>query len=340
MVENIVLISQLISDFLKSFYINTLLIMSSQVNIVSGRASRYLAEKIALSFGKSLGEVAFSVFSDGEFQPCYEETIRGNEIFIIQSTFAPADNLFELLLLIDAAKRASAKNIVAVMPYFGYARQDRKDKPRVSIGAKLVANLLTAAGVNRIITMDLHADQIQGFFDVPVDHLYGSTIFIPYLTSLNLPNLTLSSPDTGGTRRAAAYAKFLNAELVVCFKQRAKANVIEKMTLIGEVEGRDIILIDDIIDTAGTITKAADMMMDRGASSVRAVCTHAILSGNAYEKIEKSKLTELIVSDTIPLRKECSKISVLTSSKIIADVIGRVHNFESISTHFKFSTIQ
>lgn len=314
--------------------------MPSHVNIVSGRASRYLSEKIAASFGNNLGEVAFSTFSDGEFQPCYLETIRGNEIFIIQSTFSPAENLFELLLLIDAAKRASAKNIIAVIPYFGYARQDRKDKPRVSIGAKLVANLLTAAGVNRIITMDLHADQIQGFFDVPVDHLYASTVFVPYLTSLNLPNLTLSSPDTGGTRRAAAYAKFLNADLVVCFKQRAKANVIEKMTLIGEVEGRDIILVDDIIDTAGTITKAADMMMDRGASSVRAVITHAILSGNAYEKIENSKLTELIVSDTIPLKKECSKITVLTVSKLFADVIGRVHNYESISTHFKFSTIQ
>lgn len=314
--------------------------MSPQVNIVSGRASRYLAEKIAASFGKNLGEVAFSVFSDGEFQPCFEETIRGNEIFIVQSTFAPTDNLFELLLLIDAAKRASAQSIIAVIPYFGYARQDRKDKPRVSIGAKLVANLLTAAGVDRIITMDLHADQIQGFFDVPVDHLYGSTMFIPYITSLNLPNLAMSSPDTGGTRRAAAYAKFLNTELVICFKQRAKANVIGKMTLIGEVEGRNIILVDDIIDTAGTIIKAADMMMERGAASVRAVITHPILSGDAYEKIEKSKLCELIVSDTIPLKKECSKITVLTASKFFADVIGRVHNYESISTHFKFSTIQ
>lgn len=313
--------------------------MSSHVNIVSGRATRYLAEKIAASFGKNLGEVSFSLFSDGEFQPSYEETIRGNEIFIIQSTFAPADNLFELLLLIDAAKRASAKNIVAVMPYFGYARQDRKDKPRVSIGAKLVANLLSAAGVNRIVTMDLHADQIQGFFDVPVDHLYGSSMFIPYLNGLNLPNLTMSSPDTGGTRRAAAYAKFLKSDLVICFKQRAKANVIEKMTLIGEVEGKDIVLVDDIIDTAGTITKAADLMMERGASSVRAVCTHAILSGNAFDKIEKSRLTELIVSDTIPLKRESSKITVLTSSKLFADVIGRVHNYESISTHFKFSTI-
>ncbi len=313
--------------------------MSSHINIVSGRATRYLAEKIAASFGKPLGELSFSMFSDGEFQPSYEETIRGNEIFIIQSTFAPADNLFELLLLIDAAKRASAKNIVAVMPYFGYARQDRKDKPRVSIGAKLVANLLTAAGVNRIVTMDLHADQIQGFFDVPVDHLYGSSMFIPYLQGLNLPNLTMSSPDTGGTRRAAAYAKFLNSDLVICFKQRAKANVIEKMTLIGEVEGKDIVLVDDIIDTAGTITKAADMMMDRGAASVRAACTHAILSGSAFEKIERSKLTELIVSDTIPLKKESSKITVLTASKLFADVIGRVHNYESISTHFKFSTI-
>lgn len=312
---------------------------TSIVNIVSGRASRYLAEKIAACYGKKLGDVHISTFCDGEFQPSYEETVRGNDMFIVQSTFAPSDNLFELLLLIDAAKRASAKSIVAVIPYFGYARQDRKDKPRVPIGLKLIANLLMAAGVDRIITMDLHADQIQGFFDVPVDHLYGSTMFVPYLKSLNLPNLTMSSPDTGGTRRAVAYSKFLNSDLVICYKQRVKANVIEKLTVIGEVDGKDVVLVDDIIDTAGTITKAADMLMEKGATSVRAIATHPILSGKAIERLEKSALQEIIVSDTIPLRQECSKITVLTVSHLFADVIGRVHNYESISTHFKFNPI-
>ena len=313
--------------------------MSSTVRIVSGRASHYLAEKIAASYGQSLGIVHFSTFSDGEFQPSFEETIRGTEIFIVQSTFAPSDNLFELLLLIDAAKRASAKTIVAVIPYFGYARQDRKDKPRVPIASKLIANLLCAAGVNRVITMDLHADQIQGFFDVPVDHLYGSTMFVPYLKSLNLPNLTMSSPDTGGTRRAVAYSKFLNSDLVICYKQRSKSNVIEKLTVIGDVEGKDVVLADDIIDTAGTIIKAAEMLMEKGASSVRAIATHPILSGSALDRLEKSALKEIIVSDTIPLKKESSKITVLTSAHLFADVIGRVHNYESISTHFKFNPI-
>ena len=311
--------------------------MASEVSIVSGRASRYLAEKIAHRYGKTLGNVHFSTFSDGEFQPCFEDTIRGTELFIVQSTFAPSDNLFELLLMVDAAKRASAKSIVAVIPYFGYARQDRKDKPRVPIASKLIANLLVAAGVDRIITMDLHADQIQGFFDVPVDHLYGSSMFVPYLKSLNLTNLTMSSPDTGGTRRAVAYAKFLNSDLVICYKQRAKANVIEKLTVIGEVEGKDVVLVDDIIDTAGTIVKAAEMLMEKGASSVRAVATHPILSGHAFEKLEKSKLIEIIVSDTIPLKNESSKITVLSAAGLFADVIGRVHNYESISTHFKFN---
>ncbi|MFH0866558.1 MAG: ribose-phosphate pyrophosphokinase [Bacteroidota bacterium] len=311
----------------------------SLVNIVSGRATRYLAEKIAACYGKSLGDVHISTFSDGEFQPSFEETVRGNEMFIIQSTFAPSDNLFELLLMIDAAKRASAKSVIAVIPYFGYARQDRKDKPRVPIGSKLIANLLCAAGVDRIITMDLHADQIQGFFDVPVDHLYGSTMFVPYLKNLNLPNLTMSSPDTGGTRRAVAYSKFLNSDLVICYKQRVKANVIEKLTVIGDVEGKDVVLVDDIIDTAGTITKSADMLMEKGASSVRAIATHPILSGKAFERLEKSALQEIIVSDTIPLKQESSKITVLTASHLFADVIGRVHNYESISTHFKFNPI-
>jgi ribose-phosphate pyrophosphokinase len=313
--------------------------MASVVNIFSGQASRYLAEKIAASYGKKLGNVKVTQFSDGEFQPSFEETVRGNELFIIQSTFAPSDNLFELLLMIDAAKRASAKSIVAVIPYYGFARQDRKDKPRVSIGAKLTANLLTAAGVNRIITMDLHSDQIQGFFDLPVDHMYASSIIIPYLQKLNLPNLTMASPDTGGTKRAAAYAKFLNNELVICFKQRAKANVIEKMTLIGDVKDKDIVIIDDIIDTGGTITKAAEMMMEEGASSVRCACTHPILSGKAYELLDKSPLCEVIVTDTIPLKNHIDKITVLSTADLFADVIGRVHNYESISAHFEFSTL-
>ncbi|NVO03085.1 MAG: ribose-phosphate pyrophosphokinase [Bacteroidetes bacterium] len=313
--------------------------MSTKVNIFSGRASVSLAEKIAAHYGNKLGEMSLSTFSDGEFQPSFEETIRGSELFLVQSTFAPSDNLMELLLMIDAAKRASAKQIIAVIPYFGFARQDRKDKPRVAIGAKLVANLLTAAGVHRIMTMDLHADQIQGFFDVPVDHLYGSSMFIPYLKSLNLPNLTMASPDVGGARRAAAYAKFINSDLVICFKQRDKANVVEKMTLIGDVKNKDIILVDDIIDTATTLTKAAGIMMDAGAASVRAVCTHPILSGKAYERIEASQLTEVIVSDTVPLKRESSKITVLSTAPLFADVIGRVHNYESISTHFKFNTI-
>jgi ribose-phosphate pyrophosphokinase len=313
--------------------------MSSLVTLVSGNASRYLSEKIAKEFGKDLSNVTLSTFSDGEFQPCYEETLRGNEVFIIQSTFAPADNLLELLMLVDAAKRASAHNIIAVIPYFGFARQDRKDKPRVPIGAKLIANLLMAAGVNRLVTMDLHADQIQGFFDVPVDHMYASSIFIPYLQSLNLPNLCMASPDTGGTRRAAAYAKFLNGDLAIGFKQRAKANVIERLQIIGDVKDKNVILVDDIIDTAGTITKAADKIMEQGAKSVRAVCTHPILSGSAIERIENSSLVEVICSDTIPLRNPCQKVKQLSVSPLFADVIRGVVNGESISSHFKFATI-
>ncbi len=312
---------------------------SGLVNIFSGRASEYLAEKIAKSYGKKLGDVKLSVFSDGEFQVSYEETIRGNEVFIIQSTIPPLENFFELLLMIDAAKRASAKNIIAVIPYMAFARQDRKDKPRVAIGAKLIANLLTAAGVDRVVTMDLHADQIQGFFDIPVDHLYGSSIFIPYFQKLNLTNLTMASPDTGGTKRAAAYAKYMNTDFVICYKQRSKPNEVEKITLVGEVEGRDIILVDDIIDTATTITKAADLMIERGATSVRAVCTHPVLSGNAYDKICNSRLTEVIVSDTIPLKQKCDKISIITSSELFADIIDRIHNNESISAHYKLNTL-
>lgn len=309
-------------------------IMGSEVKLFAGTSSHYLAEKIALAYGKPLGKMTMSRFSDGEFQPSFEETVRGGDVFIIQSTFAPSDNLFELLLLIDAAKRASANEIVAVIPYFGFARQDRKDKPRVSIGAKLVANLLSSAGVTRIITMDLHADQIQGFFDVPVDHLFASSIFLPHIRSLNLPNLTIAAPDMGGSKRANAYAKYLNTDIVICYKQRKQANVIQSMTLIGEVEGKDVVLVDDIVDTAGTLARAAELMMDRGAASVRAFCTHAILSGNAYQIIEKSKLTELIVTDTIPLRSASEKIKVISVAELFADVLSKVHNYESISSHF------
>jgi ribose-phosphate pyrophosphokinase len=307
-----------------------------RVKIFSGTASKYLAEKIAAAYGQPLGNMVVSRFSDGEFQVSYEETVRGADLFLVQSTFPTADNLFELLLMVDAAKRASANQIVAVMPYFGFARQDRKDQPRVAIGAKLVANLLTAAGVTRIMTMDLHADQIQGFFDVPVDHLYASSIFLPYIQSLNLPKLTMAAPDMGGSKRANAYAKYLKSDLVICYKQRAKANVVESMTVIGEVEGKDIVLVDDICDTAGTLTKAADMMMERGASSVRAVCTHPILSGKAYENIEKSQITELIVTDTIPLKQESKKIKVVSVAELFANVLHRVHSHESISSHFVF----
>ena len=310
----------------------------SKVNIFSGRNSRYLSEKIARAYGQDLGKSTVTTFSDGEFQPSFEETIRGSDLFIIQSTFAPVDNLFELLLLIDAAKRASAKRIIAIIPYFGYARQDRKDKPRVAIGAKLVSDLLSAAGVSRIITMDLHSDQIQGFFNFPVDHLYASSIFVPHLIKLGLPNITMASPDTGGTKRAAAYAKFLNADLVICFKQRSKANQVDKMTLIGDVEGKDIILVDDIIDTAGTICKAADLMKEKGARSVRALATHPVFSGNALERIHKSSLTEVMVTDTIPVQ-ESEKIKILSTAALFADVIDRVHRYKSISSHFDFTTI-
>jgi ribose-phosphate pyrophosphokinase len=310
--------------------------MASQVKLFSGSASHYLSEKIAASYGKELGKLSLAKFSDGEYQPSFEETVRGCDVFIVQSTFPPSDNLFELLLMIDAAKRASANEIIAVIPYFGFARQDRKDKPRVAIGAKLVANLLSSAGVTRVITMDLHADQIQGFFDVPVDHMYASSIFLKYIQSLNLPNLTLAAPDMGGSKRANAYAKFLNTDMVICYKQRKKANVIESMTLIGDVEGKDVVLVDDIVDTAGTLTKAAEMMMDKGASSVRALCTHPILSGKAYETIEKSRLTELVVTDTIPLKQKSEKIKVISVADLFADVLDKVHNFESISSHFIF----
>jgi ribose-phosphate pyrophosphokinase len=308
--------------------------MNSQVKLFSGTTSKYLAENIANKYGRSLGEVNVLRFSDGEYQPSFDENIRGCDIFVIQSTFAPSDNLFELLLLIDAAKRASAHYITAVIPYFGFARQDRKDKPRVAIASKLIANLLTAAGVTRIMTMDLHAGQIQGFFDIPVDHLDASSVFVPYIESLNLPNLTIAAPDMGGTPRARKYAKHFNAEMAICDKYRKRANEIAGMTVIGEVEGRDIVLIDDICDTAGTLSKAADLLMDKGASSVRAVCTHPVLSGKAYETIEKSKLTELVVTDTIPLKQQSDKIKVISIAELFAKAIRCVHEHDSISSLF------
>jgi len=302
--------------------------------IFACRQSRDLAEKIAISYGIELGNVEISNFSDGEFQPALVESVRGRRIFIIGSTFPNSDNLMEMLLMLDAAKRASARHITAVIPYFGWARQDRKDRPRVAIGAKLVANLLQAAGATRIMTMDLHADQIQGFFEKPVDHLYASTIFLPYLKSLNLTNVTVASPDMGGSKRAYAYSKYLESDVVICYKQRLKANVIDTMELIGEVEGRHVILVDDMIDTGGTLTKAADLMIEKGALSVRAVCTHPILSGRAYEHIENSKLLELIVSDTIPLKRECSKIKVVSCAPLFADVMHKVQDNRSISGQF------
>jgi ribose-phosphate pyrophosphokinase len=312
--------------------------MYESAKIFSGTATRYLAEKITSYSGERLGEVYVARFSDGEFQPSFEETVRGELVFVIQSTFPPSDNLFELLMMVDAAKRASAKRIVAVMPYFGFARQDRKDKPRVSIGAKLVANMLTAAGVDRVMTMDLHADQIQGFFEVPVDHLFASSIFMPYIKEMGLPNLLMAAPDTGGTKRANAYAKHLGVDMAICYKQRKVANQIDSMTVIGDVKGKDVVLVDDMIDTAGTLTKAADMMTDLGASSVRAMCTHAVLSGEACKRVQDSSLTELIVTDTIPISDEklaqTNKIKQLTVAQLFSDVIKRVRNHESISSHF------
>ena len=307
---------------------------NTQPKIFACTNSRVLAEKITKSFGTKLGNIIISKYSDGEFQPSYEESIRGTRIFIIGSTNPSSENLMELLLMVDAAKRASARHITAVIPYFGWARQDRKDKPRVPIAAKMIAGMIESAGATRVMTMDLHADQIQGFFQIPVDHLYASTIFMPYIQELKLDNLCIASPDMGGSKRAYAYAKALNSDVVVCYKQRKKANVISHMELIGDVIGKNVVLIDDMVDTAGTLAKAGDLIIERGAKSVRAVCTHAILSGKAYEKIEKSRLLELIVTDTVPKIKSNSKIKVLSCADLFADVMHNVHNNESISSKF------
>lgn len=304
------------------------------IKFFSGQASMYLADKVARSYGVDLGKSSVIQFSDGEFQPCYEESVRGCVVFIIQSTFPPTDNLFELLLMIDAAKRASAYKVVAVIPYLGFARQDRKDQPRVSIGAKLVADLLSKAGVSRVMTMDLHADQIQGFFDVPVDHLYASSIFVPYIKEMGIEDLVIAAPDMGGTKRANAYSRFLNSEMVICYKLRKKANFVDEITIIGDVKGKNVVIIDDMIDTAGTMLLAADLMMQMGAKSVRAVATHPVFSGEAIEKIEKSEIKEVVVTDTIPLRYKSDKIKVLTVADLFAKVIDKVYNYQSISPTF------
>lgn len=301
---------------------------------MAGRSNPELARRIAEHLNKDLFPVDILQFKDGEIQVYYNDTIRGKDVFIIQPTFSPADNIIELLITIDAAKRASARNIIAVVPYFGYARQDRKDKPRTSIGAKLMCNLLTAAGVNRLITMDLHADQIQGFIEVPVDHLFASNVFIPYIKELNLPDICIASPDTGGTKRASTYAKALNCELAIGYKQREKQNEVASLQIIGEVKDKDVIIVDDIIDTAGTLCKAAARIREMGARSVRAMCAHGLFSGNAIQNIENSVLDEVLVTDTIPLRHECSKIKQISVSKLMAEVIQSVIENTSISTHY------
>jgi ribose-phosphate pyrophosphokinase len=306
------------------------------LKIFSCRSSRLLAEKITNSLGIELGKSSVTCFSDGEFQPCFDESVRGDMVFIIQSTNPPAENLLELLLMIDAAKRASAYKVIAVIPYYGFARQDRKDRPRVSIGSKLSADLLSTAGVDRVITMDLHADQIQGFFNVPVDHLFGSAIFAPYIENLNLKNLTVSAPDMGGSKRANAYSRYLQSEMVLCYKLRKKPNVVEEMSIIGDVEGKNVVIIDDMVDTANTLVLAADMMKDRGAESIRAFATHPILSGNAINRINDSALEELVVSDSVPFTNNSKKIKILSIADIFAKTIEAVNTNQSISTNFVF----
>jgi ribose-phosphate pyrophosphokinase len=304
------------------------------VKLFSGEKSKYLAEKIADYYGQPLGDITLSRFKDGEMQPVINESVRGAYVFFVQSTFAPSENLMELLLMIDAAKRASAGYITAVVPYFGYARQDRKDKPRVPISSKLIANLLQAAGANRVMTMDFHADQIQGFFDIPVDHLKSEAIYIPYLQELDLSNVTFASPDVGGVKRARLYAKYFERNLVICDKYRKRANEVAGMTVIGDVQGADVILVDDLVDTAGTLCRAADIIIEKGAKSVRAMCTHPVLSGSALENIQNSKLEELIVCDTIPLKKKINKIKVLSTAKLFARAIRNTHEHRSISALF------
>lgn len=308
--------------------------IDSPIKFFSGEASRYVAEDIVKAYGAELGKSNLQIFSDGEFQPSLDETVRGHQVFIIQSTFPPVDNLFELLLMVDAAKRASAYKVNVVIPYYGWARQDRKDKPRVSIGAKLFADLLAAAGVDRVMTMDLHADQIQGFFNVPVDHVYASALFIDYIKKLNLDDLVIASPDMGGTKRAHSYSKFMGCPMVICHKAREKANQVAEMRIIGDVKDKNVIIVDDMIDTAGTMTLAAEIMMENGAKSVRAIATHPVLSGPAYERIENSALTELVVTNSIPLKKESDKITVISIGELFADVISKVYTHQSISSVF------
>ncbi|QHL87493.1 ribose-phosphate diphosphokinase [Nibribacter ruber] len=309
--------------------------MTPTVKIFSGTESRYFAEKVAAAYGTTLGDLTIQRFSDGEVSVHFNESVRGCEVFLIQSTFPPADNLMELMLLVDAARRASAHKVIVVMPYYGYARQDRKDKPRVSIGAKVMANAIQSVGADRLMTCDLHAGQIQGFFDIPVDHLDGSAIFVPYLRSLNLgQDLIFASPDVGGVVRTRSFAKVFGVEMVVCDKHRKRANEIASMQVIGDVEGMDVVLVDDLVDTAGTITKAAELLKAKGAKSVRAIATHGVLSGPAYERIENSVLEELVISDTIPLKHESSKIKVLTFSDLFARAISNVVTHDSISSLF------
>lgn len=307
----------------------------SNFKIFSGTSSRYLSENIAKNLGVALGQMNIQHFADGEFEVSFEESIRGAEVYLIQSTFPNCDNLMELLLMIDAAKRASAKSIIAVIPYFGWARQDRKDKPRVSIASKLVADLLSTAGIDRLITMDLHADQIQGFFNVPVDHLYASSVYIPYIKSLQLKDMVIASPDVGGAKRANNYAKYFDCPLVLCHKQRAKANVVANMTIIGDVKDKNVVLVDDMIDTAGTICKAANLMKEAGAKTVRALASHAIMSGPACQRVMDSALEEVIFSDSIPFDVEkCPKATVITIASLFADTIKRVHGNMSISSQY------
>tara|TARA_B110000003_G_scaffold275590_1_gene318657 strand:- start:1273 stop:2208 length:936 start_codon:yes stop_codon:yes gene_type:complete len=309
--------------------------MERPIKFFAGNNTKHLANKIANAFGNQLNTSSIVSFSDGEFEPSFDETVRGADVFLIQSTTPPSDNLMELLLMIDAAKRASAANIIAVMPYFGYARQDKKGKPRVPIGAKLVANLLSAAGIDRIMTIDLHADQIQGFFEVPVDHLYASELFIKDIRSLNLPNLVIASPDMGGTKRANAYATILKSGVVICYKERKQANIIGDMKVLGDVSGKDVVIIDDMVDTAGTLTKAADLMINNGATSVRAYCTHGVLSGISYDRLDKSELMELVITDTIPKSHSSNKVREISVAAFFAQTITSVVRNESISNKWK-----